>query len=753
MNGFWLPRLIVPESKADQQQWAEQVLRYISFANTINVNNYDTIRYAYALDNIPTERFNHILNLYGGKKLPAFIRKVNPIPTMLERLIGEAMTQNVTFTTQVNDQSSVSDKFEQFGEQSVNTVATFLRQQSGIDKIMGQHLYDEDAIPISEEEVMSLKFDTFKNEWEELYQCLLEVFQNEQDINFRYKMFHQVYYSMLVCNKCAIEQYQNGDSMNFRTWDARKLGYSLAADSPYLQDAIMVHKTEMYTLNEIIQNYPDLSYDNIEELKKIEGAYLGIGAFNIDMLKAQVGSNWNAFTQCFKYDESTRVLRIKTVDAYWRADAPKRQMQKNGDFDMPISTFYDSKKPIHDYNCKCKKCEAGTTKGTEKENVYYLQEVWRGTMFGWNMYYGCTKIEHQLFSKDNPTKKKLPITGIIIEKPSFVDLTMDLVDMRLEIWRKLELLWAQPMGKKLWIDKAAGGDIIKNIYNLEVHGIGEYDSSEVGYMPNSTPVKEVDTGGSIAIQAMLMALAAVDSQIMMMSGLNDAAAGALKDYTSNGVANQQLQQSQLVNVSRLDNFYTVVSQTLQQMCDMSPYILKGKTIQKFYFNAEHQRMFVNLTMPKNMEDSPNIAVNIEYSASDMQIKQAMIASAQQVLPIMSEPKLLSSIFKMIKSGSSQQAIKIFDNAVAILDKEKEAAQQAQAQQQQAALQAQMQSKLAPTQIQTEGRLKEKQIQSQTELQKQSMKNHGEGMRQDAAKRDDIDLMVAQKHIEGQQPTQ
>lgn len=745
MLPFILPELIVPKSPNPKEEkeliksWAENISRYASYHQFINNNALDETRYAYAVDKVPMAHFKHITGLYdkmseqtGKYKLPAYIRKVNSIPTMINRHLGDIMQKNVVFTTTVSDQESVEEKYEEHLEEAAKKVGSFLRQQAGVQA------FEHDAIPLSESEIRAINFDSYKNEWDKVIGSFLEMFQSDKDINWRYKFYQQGYSSLLIWNKMFFQVFNNGNSTDIKFFDPRKVGYSLSAGSDFIDDSVFAYTTDFLSLQEIMNNDKSLTEQDIIDLRAIESAYLTNTISNYwnnnqDYVNNGMYSAWA--NSCYQYDSKTNIVRIKTVKVYWRANVEKAYLVRelpNGD---SAYTEIDAKKE------NSIKSKGGDIEYRYDENVY------SSTIYGHGIF-GANVIKVDVpFDKDIPHKKKLPLKGIVVNTPSFLDTTMDLTNLRIQIFHKLELLLGQVSGKILVLDKAAGGDIVKNIYNMAAFRVIEINTAEEGANPlAANNIKDIDMTLSNSIQQLMGALAMVDQQLLLVSGLNDAAMGTMKGYETASLAAQQLTQSQLVNIPRQEVFFTCGAKILESMCEMIPYVYKGQSVTKHFLNAENQRRLIKLQMPENIIDFPNMSVHVEFSASDAVIKEQIIAASQQVLPIAQDPEIMLSVFKMMYAPTSKKALAIFEETVEKLKKEAEA--KAKQQQELAVMQQQAQNadKQQMVETQANAQVKGKEVTANAEIEKQKLKNQHEGEMSDVQKQNELDMMAAEQSM-------
>lgn len=740
MLNFLLPTLIVPEGGQEEvMEWATKILKYTSFTSGYQWNYRDIRRYNYRYGIPNQNEFTHITKLYSlneenGVALPAFIRVINPIDTMVNREVGRMLSQPFTFTTRVNDQESIKEKLDDHKAEVVDRTARMLRQQSGLSEIMGGELYPEDIIPEDPSEVMSLTFDKMKNEWEEVYQSLLELFQTHPDIAFNYKYKQMGAESLMITNKMFFERYFNEQTKcpDIRFIDPRNVWSIPNVNSPYVEDSPLVAEVQWLTLEEILQRDPKLSDEQVEQLKQMQTMYFANSLMGYwQQNYGNAGGGYEAwFNNYYTGSMGSRIFRIKVARVYWKAN--KRKRYKVND-KAGYAQQVDDKKKID------------PTLG-ETEEIKWDEEVWQGTIYGHTVVGWAIPIVEQPVNKDAPSKKKLPIIGIIDPRPSFVDNLIDLQCMRTQLFYKLELTANQPSGNVLVIDRAAGGNVLQNLYNLGAYRIIEIDTSQEGNPQAANGIKTLDMDLSNSIIQLLQLLNYYDTQMMLMSGQNDAAAGQLKDYTSNGVAQQNLAQSQLVNLPRIDNFFTVGEHLLQSMCELVPLVWRGKRITKYYLSAENQQRLVDLELPKNEHDYPNMAVSVTYSASDVLLKERILGMANNMLATTTDPTIMNALMKMNLAPTAKMAQKLFSEAVEYVNSERAKQQQIEQQNMAAQQQAMLQARLAPAQIQAEAHKEGKQITANAELQKQAMKSKTDGMLQDAKKKDDVDLMVAQSAL-------
>lgn len=733
---FTLPQLIVPSTKEEIQSWAEKILHHCSFSFNGGVNPSDANEFDAAEGVINESQFRTALDLYTGQlnggqyvMTPAPFRRINIIAPMLDRIMGQVLSQPLNFTTSVNDTATQDLKYDEHLAVAADRLKRLARQEMGMEQMIGQHLYEDDAVPESPEEVKSLKFEKYKNEWEEVFQPIVDGVLKDHDISFKYKTVQQMLYNELCSNKMFAEVYYDGEKPNIRYYDSRFSGYVLSPDSPYIQDGVLFYTIQYYTLEEIITNFSDLDEGQIEELKSIQFAYYYNRQAQVFANNYIYRDNRQYWDDCFVWDAAKRILKIKVCRCYWKANKPIRVIEKDGDFEGgKIHTIVDDKKKVKD---------------GAKERYKYKEVVYGGVLFGTIFGGSVTEVQGEMQNPDQPHKKKLPVYGFVSMRPSLVRNIMPLQELRIQLFRDLERLSLQTNGNIMMVDKAAGGDPMRNVYNMYMYRMYEYNSAEEG-MPNAANnLKTQDMDNSKAIYAIINVLNYIDQNIYLVSGLNEAAVGNLKDYTAASVASQQLGQSQLSNLWRLENFYTVCTQMLTAMCNLIPNHWEKNSDQAMsWLSVKHQRMLNRLLEEK--DGFPYMAVQTDYSPSDAVTKQTMLQLANNVLPTTNDPNFVLTIFKMIMQGTSKEAMAVFEVAVERMKAEKQQEQEAAQQQQMQIAQMQMQAKQAPAQIQAQAHVQGKQIGAQAELQKQAMKNQHEGQMSDVGKQNEMDMMVADK---------
>ena len=759
MLQFILPDLIVPDNEDEVHEWSRKIMNFCSFATSYNYFSKDIRRYQYRYGNINPAEFTHVTQMYSMNEsdssvvLPSFIRQINPIDAMVKRQVGSLLTQPFNFTTYVNDELSIENKLEEVKELAKQKLSKALRQMSGIEKEIGGPLVEGDDIPIDLSELASLNFDNHKTEWEKIYQSLAEMFVKLPDIEFKQKYYHNAAESLLISNKMIFKRYYDNqlECPSFRPIDPRTFFCIPALNGTHLiENFVLCCDVQWLTLEEIMASDPSLNDEEVQKLMEVRSMYYSglLGGWYNTNQSSLGGSPNNGgydgwFNNYYQGDVLTRTFRIKVVNAEWKANKKLRYNVIPDGLDGTMMKKIDAKKKIK------------TEKG-EKEDVRWEEESFSGVVYGHFMLgtivRNITVSEH----KDAPSKVKLNYCGIVDPTPSFVDNLIELQNLRIQLFYKLELLANQISGKVLVIDKAAGGDLAKNLYNLGAFRMMEINTGAEGsdINPNAGQnIRAIDMELSQSFQQLLMVLNYIDNQMAFMTGQNDAASGNMKDYASNGLAQQQLQQSQLVNIPMIENFFTVGSRLLQGLCDMIPQYWQGKKIMKYYLSDDNQKRLIDLEMPKNMEDFPNIAVHVIYSSSDSVLKNQIVASANQLLATTQSPDIINSIFKMNLAPTAKTAQMLFEQAVTKVNadkaKEQEMQQQAMAQQQQAMQQA----KIAPAQIQAQAHVQGKQISANAEIQKQLAKNEHEGMKVDAEKANAMDEMVAQAHLDNGMPKQ
>ena len=126
-------------SENEQWRWAKQYIDAgISYSQTC-VNPFFTQMYQYASARVNENEFGHITNLYAGefgKQLPAYIRQVNQIPAIINRLVGEADSMGLKFSVGVSNSDAINNKLEEYAEEMAEKMTRKARQVGGVDKLL-----------------------------------------------------------------------------------------------------------------------------------------------------------------------------------------------------------------------------------------------------------------------------------------------------------------------------------------------------------------------------------------------------------------------------------------------------------------------------------------------------------------------------------------------------------------------------------------------------------------------------------------
>ncbi len=746
VNAITFPEYIVPaktkgaktKEECDQHKWAmdymQSLFRYSNFTQRKDIKRL----YQYAEAKVDVSEFDHITKFYCAdgsgieKVIPAYIRDVNLIPSVLNRLIGEANTQPLKYSVNAVNADAVIQKLEKFVGDVSEKVARMTRQNSGIDKLLGTPLYEEDEQIVLPKEIEEMSFANYRENDEIMMQKGLNYLMKKTgNSNLRYKLTNQCYKDYLTCSEMAAHAFVDMDDPNIERIDPRDLGYILSPNSPFIHHGMAAWYYFYDTPQGMIDRFPDLSEEHVMELKNLASSFKNgdLHSGNIDQ-KCSGG-----FIQT---ENGFSALYIRAMFANWRAG--KRVRVK-----INVNKFDKDNPHVHFVD------DSDNSPNSKYESRYYT-ELWQGYMIGTTIFHKLDPLPGQNMVGDSPREKDLNIIGIVDSTPSIAALIQPIQALRIQAFYAVERLMSQIQGNVLVIDESIDSNSENNLYNMRVNGIWKINTAQEGDLqlgtsnPNAMKPQVMDMAGSVAIQQLMNFISFLDMNTTLMTGINDARQGFLKSDTGLGLQQNATIASQMTTQPYTTTWYMVCQIALQKMLDLMKPAWSGKEYVRYFMGDAG---FELLNIKNNGWESNVYGVFIENSASDEQLKAKVIAMAERVLPTSNDPDMALAVIEMINGSNSNEAIRIFRQGVENI-KKVQAQQQEQAaamqQQQQQVIMGQAQVKAQTEAQKVQGGITEATIAANAQIKTTEMKIEGKGELTDVQKQNKMDEMLAQNEL-------
>lgn len=720
-----------------QWAWATQFGNAMINYGRTNLIGRDQYLYSYANAMVGEGEFTHITDLYAGdfgKALPAYIRQVNQIPAIINRIVGEADATGLKYSVSVINTEAVNEKMDRFANEAAAKLTKYARQQGGVSKILGAPVDPQDEWSLENEDFEKMSFNNYQTDEEVMVKRGLDYLMRKPDLAIKYKFSHQGLRNYITTGKMAFEVCADVSDPNIVPIDSRDLFYILNSNSPFIQHGMGAGRYFAATPQELINMMPEMAADEVEKLRTLalnyQGGMMGgelisqNGCFQVRMRnKVQY-----LYLHCWRFKfMATKRVRVKVIENKYDLDNPHLKYVDDKDNDPNASYEYR-----------------------------YVEEQWEGYRYGNNNWYQLRPVPGQHLVGDYVDKKTLDIVGLVDPNPSLAQLAQPFESLRIQVFYAIERLMAQVQGKIMVVDEANESDNADNAYNMKVYSIYRYNSAKEGDQQlvgvngakNLNKPEVLDLGLSNAINDLLRFVAFLDQNIAQITGINGARKGEIKSDTGLGQMEQSSAASAMTTQPYFTAYYTVVGMVLEKLCEVMQRCWAGKDIVK-YFLGEQGMELLNLMKETEWELS-RYGVFIENGARDEIVKQKIENLAMQLMPIAAEPNLALALVKMMNTDSAKEAERVFEKGIEAMnklkaqqDKNAGAAQQAQA----ALLKEQEDNKNLREKIKAMAAENVAKINKEAKLEDTEMRLEHKANEQTVKKSDKIDEMLAQHEIQ------
>lgn len=598
--------------------------------------------------------YNYLnLNLGNIGDFPTKIENYNIIKPIIDVLAGDEIGRVTSFNVFAIDGDSIDNKNED--------------QAKAIYKKELAQIFTEwskNSIEISPDIITQLnkEYEIFlsmggKSEIEILAgEALAYLVQHTE---FKKKMT-KGFYDYMLMDEEIYYIYKEGENVNFRVCDPRYTYHNIPFTSDSISDCEFVVEKRNLTLAEIMEEYYEyIDKDKIEWLNGKSGNNTSQNRFGLNATpESIIEINDRRNEGLYNFNNINNSISVYNVS--W---INKREIYitEKGD-------IYFNKNEI---------------KG-EKTNIKkkFIDEAWIGTRIGEKkdaIYINIKPQDVQFRNIDNLGKCKLAYRGITYFNRnktinSIVALCEKYQELYNEIMYRIKIELATSKGKITFIDKSMipsnskdgdGGyanenDVATFLYNMAVHRIGFYDSSQMEEFGNQTPyesikaINVVDLTPSQSINLYIEMLNMIIAQIEQMTGVNKPRQGQTKaTQTATGI-NSDMTQSAIITEYIFNRHSYCKTELLTGMLDMAKEVWKESKKTQIYIGDGNSKI-LNI-IPEKMQlhdfavfiDSDNKHRGIEQMM--MQLVQTAISTGQimlgDVIDILNEETIASKKKKM-----------------------------------------------------------------------------------------------------------
>ena len=701
----------------DIDSFCEQWMNYLSNARGEENVAKEILNLDYAGGTVPEDEFVAARLLEGAKSsgdnerlLPAQIRNWNFIYSRLNSMLGDAILEDLGFTSVAINKGAVAEKLDEYSKKIVDGLTRYAKQKMDLAGLLGQELTDEDAMPVPED-IASLKFEDFRLTYEEQIKAAIDYVYTKYHI--QHNFIHNGLYHLLANYKMLY--YIDVDNANPFPVFCDERDWTVMLDDrykPFVKYATAIIGDEWLSCQEVIAKWGDkMDEDDIEFLNAV--------------------SDGN--TDKFKWSEDGCTIRkshygyeVNVQRGYWRAD-------------KPVGAAISENKVVEEYEHVDVRAEGKVRK--------YIQKVYYGIYVAGMIMVECGELKNIPRSQDSPHVQYLPFGGIWeSDRPSWVDICRPPQTLLMQVFYSLERLSNQIKGKVLLLGSklVSGDDLMEFVYDITVHNVGILNQDKEGQLGIglANDMKEVDLGLSQAVSQLTNFAGFLIQILDSLGGFNDQRLGNIQASALKGPTEQAIIQGSKVTHPIMYNFLLGCEQVMELIANKIPVHWKNKEVKELYMGRKGMQL-INI-MPDDLTGS-DFGVFMINSLKDKFKKAQIQQYGEKFLSTSGDPQVFKTLVKAISAESSDQIEAIFDQGFDALAQIQQAVQKnseaiAAQKNQLGAMAIQVQENKAK--IEAAAHVEGKKIEQETAIETTRMKIEGTQDTEDVRHKRELDNKVA-----------
>lgn len=745
LNKLPKQRVSLKEKLKNDKQWAKDVIDYLSFYSTENIeaeSDYTRMRSNYLLYNniLDQTDFENECNPMGIEvgQFKDEIKPYNKTYNKIQVLLGEELKRKFDFRAVTVNSDGIKEK---------ETVKTKLLQEwfvSSIEKekqkIMAE-FQKKNPPPQQQQQQQSQDpqeaqrnqqiMEEYQNQMMAEVDKVMDPEEIEKYMSTEYQDAREILVQKIInylTRELDIRDKSN-DSFKHACLSAKEiLWVGIVNDEPHIEvinplnffhrkspEQKLIEKSEysghrsLMTVSEILNRWEeDLTK---EDKEKLDGEFMGVNGMRPDLL----GPSMKYHNVDIEYEYNKRTVagnrgsydalsgdEYEVLHVEWVSRAKVGFITDlEGNVDMVSEDF-----PIPENSKKETVLKAGGTRQVvytfptgEKLEWMWVPEVWEGTRIGYDIYVNIRKKAVQHRSIDNPFDVKLGYHGLIYNNMnapavSLMDRMKPFQYLYFIVMHKLKRLIGRDKGQVFSIDTSMIDERLgleKTLYYLEemdyeffnsLQNADERGAAQRGKVKGATPRSNMQH-----IAGYLQLLAQLDMEIGDAAGVTKQREGQIGSYETATNASQSINQSNHITEIFFHLHYKVWERAMTSLVQVCQHSWKDKKVVKQFVLDDLSRHVLSVD-GKDLNNS-DIGIYISNSIRDAELIDTL---KQMALPILQNEGKITDIIKIYNSLSAAELNREFA-------KEEKAREKAQQQQQQAAQQ-----------------LEEKKIQSAKEMQ-------------------------------------
>lgn len=645
--------------------------------------------------------FQYVLNPYGVSdtvgNAPSRLRDFNIIVNKLNTLKGEEIKRPFSFRVVAVNADAINSRLDKKKE----ALLAAFQEEAALK--LGTKEPEKDPLgnplpPKSMADIAKYYDETYSDIREEMANKLLNYLMEKEKMSLKFNLGFE--HANITAEEVYYVGITNGEPgcrvvnpLNFY-WDKNPDLYTI-------EDSQWAMEERFMSVSQIIDEYGDFLTE--EEVAKLDRGDLGGNRQNMDMQPGFIfeGREVSAYMKADKSSmhnngTNTHISVINTVWKSMRKVGFLSFMDESGELQMTIVSedFIVPKEATYNKEDRSYNWEGNNLEWR------WINEVWKGTKIGNDLYVDYGPLPNQCRSLENPYECKLPYVGRVYnslnsETTSLVDLMKPHQYLYNIVWFRLEAELAKAKGKAAIMDlamlpKSHGMNIEKWMYYLDNVGVMYINSAEEGREGDPSSIskfnqfKEIDRSLSSNVGNYIVILNKLEEMVGNICGINKQREGQASSTETATATQSNLATSSNITEPIFYIHNEVKKQVLTQLLEAAKIAyINGKRTQ-YVLNDMHRTL---LQVDGEMLNEWDYGIFLSNSQKDHAIIEQLKGLAQAALQ--NDKIDFSGLIKVYKSNSISEIGNILEKG----EKEKVALMQ---QQQTEALQSQ--EKIAQQQI-------------------------------------------------------
>lgn len=552
LRSGYRPKQNVPESQKTEHWGMENVDWCISM---YPLTLHDKFKKLYNLYNgiRDEDKFKHIEETYGIEFPAGKVKHIPLIRPLLNVLIGEQQERPLTYTVRSEDNDSVNHKLDEISNRMLDELVRLIRSDAPID----------------------VALDELEKYYRENFQTKLEIASHNALQYFVQKHHLEQYFNDAFIDKIITgTQYYRirvnriGEDPLFETIRPGHLFYSNDAVKWVKECSWAVYPIRM-SPTEILDVYGERMKS--EEVKQLED---WVDMYYKDSYKLKEISEADRLIENIDDFRSYQAALYNTITVYHVEWKSIREVNL-----MVNENKYSPKDPWMKYISQEKVLEMESNKSSRLQKVQkrYVQDLWRGTRIGDNIYVDIGRVKYATRSRSNPSKVYLSFNGPTyngrIAAYSLVDATSDIQDLYDVLHYHKENLIAISGVKGSYMDFTqipdfGTGDFVKNLKMWMYYkklGVAWLDRGQPNVDRTFNQFSTYDDTLGAGLEAVLAMIQHLEQLAGRVIGVNNQRLGAISQREGKGVTEQAIFQSNLVTEPIFNDHDEFVRQSLEDI--------------------------------------------------------------------------------------------------------------------------------------------------------------------------------------------